>query len=161
MRHTLIRRFTAETHKLRRKETDGDDPDERFVPINKLYKMLSPVGSPTDPSQHTQEKRATPRQEDLGISELMRPTYLPTQRLLFTQMLWGCFSDDLPPATAFHLDISTTSPDRLNPFFSFLSLSSHLVATAVHHHAYNDLPPKKISPVRFQFPSEICLHSIA
>ena len=31
MRHTLIRRFTAETHKLRRKDADGDDPDERFV----------------------------------------------------------------------------------------------------------------------------------
>ena len=33
MRQTLIRRFTAETNKLRRKDTDGDDPDERFVPV--------------------------------------------------------------------------------------------------------------------------------
>ena len=35
MRHTLIRRFTAETHKLRRKDADVDDPDERFVPTHK------------------------------------------------------------------------------------------------------------------------------
>ena len=34
MRHTLIRRFTAETNKLRRKDTDVDDPDERFVPVD-------------------------------------------------------------------------------------------------------------------------------
>ena len=31
MRHTLIRRITTETQKFRRKDTDVDDPDERFV----------------------------------------------------------------------------------------------------------------------------------
>ena len=33
MRHTLIRRFTTETNKFRRKDVDSDDPDERFVPL--------------------------------------------------------------------------------------------------------------------------------
>ena len=33
MRHTLIRRFTAETHRLRRRDTEGEDPDERSVVI--------------------------------------------------------------------------------------------------------------------------------
>ena len=31
MRHTLIRRFTVETHRLRRKDTDNEDPEERSV----------------------------------------------------------------------------------------------------------------------------------
>ena len=31
MRHTLIRRFTAETSRLRRKDADSEDPEERFV----------------------------------------------------------------------------------------------------------------------------------
>lgn len=34
MRQNLIRRFTAETNKLRRKDTDVDDPDERLVSVN-------------------------------------------------------------------------------------------------------------------------------
>ena len=42
MRQTLIRRFTAETSKLRRKDTDGDDPDERFVPVDKP--LVSSIG---------------------------------------------------------------------------------------------------------------------
>ena len=33
MRHTLIRRFTAETQRLRRRDTDGEDPEERSVVI--------------------------------------------------------------------------------------------------------------------------------
>ena len=37
MRQTLIRRFTTETNKLRRKDTDGDDPDERFVPVDEPF----------------------------------------------------------------------------------------------------------------------------
>lgn len=83
MRHTLIRRFTAETQKLRRKDTDGDDPDERFVPVDEtINSSRMPL---TDASQHTQENRATPRQENLGILESMRLA----QQLYFTRSIWG------------------------------------------------------------------------
>ena len=45
MRQTLIRRFTAETNKLRRKDTDGDDPDERFVPVDEPFISSSGMDS--------------------------------------------------------------------------------------------------------------------
>lgn len=70
MRHTLIRRFTTDTHKLRRKDADGEDPDERLVPLDR---PLAAVDLLTDALQHTQEKRATPGQEDFGILESMNP----------------------------------------------------------------------------------------
>lgn len=34
MRQTLIRRFTTDAHKLRRKDADGEDPDERLAPVD-------------------------------------------------------------------------------------------------------------------------------
>ncbi len=40
MRHTLIRRFTAETNKFRRRDMESDDPDERFVPVNDQHWIL-------------------------------------------------------------------------------------------------------------------------
>ena len=45
MRQTLIRRFTTETNKLRRKETDGDDPDERFVTVDEPFISSSGMDS--------------------------------------------------------------------------------------------------------------------
>lgn len=35
MRHNLIRRFTTDTYKLRRKDADGEDPEERSVPTDR------------------------------------------------------------------------------------------------------------------------------
>lgn len=52
MRHNLIRRFTTDPHKVRRKETDGEDPEERSVPVDELAAALDTL---TDALQHAQE----------------------------------------------------------------------------------------------------------
>ena len=73
MRHTLIRRFTAETHRLRRKDADGDDPDDRSVLCHPRQHSLPRLTHP----QHPQEQRATPRQEDPGILEPVTAVHPP------------------------------------------------------------------------------------
>lgn len=124
MRHTLIRRFTAETQKLRRKDTDGDDPDERFVPVDEtINSSRMPL---TDASQHTQENRATPRQENLGILESMRLA----QQLYFTRSIWGGPSvlpeDPGQQSSCFPSPLDETFHEGSSQPFS---TSSHLVSS--------------------------------
>ena len=118
MRNTLIRRFTTETQKLRRKDTDGDDPDERFVPVDEP--AAAAAESITDPSQHPQEERAAPWQEDLGILELMRLA----QRLFSIESLLDYLLAAFIPqhpgqrsSFGFH-PVTATLYDRLYPFIS-------------------------------------------
>ena len=130
MKHTLIRRFTTDTHKLRRKDADGEDPDERLVP---LVGPLAVVDFQTDALQHTQEKRAASGQEDLGILEPMNGSHLP-------KVSWTILRVSVPPTNpeqrvpAFQL-ISTTSHGRLSPFISSgQSLSVSLFLPPSPHH---------------------------
>ena len=44
MRHNLIRRFTTDNHKLRRKDADGEDPEERSVPIDRPAAAVGNLG---------------------------------------------------------------------------------------------------------------------
>ncbi len=134
MRHTLIRRFTADTNKLRRRDADGEDPDERLVPVDG---PLAAVDVPTDASQYTQEKRATPGQEDFGILKPMRlpnGSYPPNS---FGLLLSGslCHQQTLDSeSTAFH-PISATfhNPSLLSQLISTTALSS--AVTSSRHHS--------------------------
>lgn len=104
MRHTLIRRFTTDTHKLRRKDADGEDPDERSVPVDEPLAAVDPL---TDDLQHTQEKRATPGQENPGILEPMRPS----KGSCLPRIMWTILGVSVPPT---------------NPWTAVLNFPSHL-----------------------------------
>lgn len=143
MRHTLIRRFTTETQKLRRKDTDVDDPDERFVLVDESAAAAAAAESMTDASQHTQEERAAPWQEDPGILELMRPALLSRSFLpkVFWTILW-LFVLPTHPGQRSSFDLP---PHHGNP--SQPSLPFHLVSSRLENlpqpppSLYHDLPP--------------------
>ena len=133
MRHTLIRRFTTETHKLRRKDADGEDQDERLVPLGG---PLAAADCQTDALQHTQEKRAASGQEDLGILEPMR---LPNGSLIYPKSLGLSFGLSVPPTnpgqrfSAFpaHLDNLSQPPQ---PFHLIWTVSLSLSLPPSPHH---------------------------
>lgn len=151
MRHTLIRRFTAETQKLRRKDTDGDDPDERFVPVDEtINSSRMPL---TDASQHTQENRATPRQENLGILEPMRLA----QQLYFTRSIWGGPSvlpeDPGQQSSRFPSLDETFHEGSSQPFSTSSRLDDLPHSTAVRHHPTTNQPHPVTLPTTYPLSS--------
>ena len=151
MRHTLIRRFTTETNKLRRRDADGEDPEERLVPVDG---PLAAVDVLTDASQYTQEKRATPGQEDFGI---LKPMRLPNGSYV-AEVSWIIIGVSAP---------STTHGQRIFCFPSHLTNLSQPVSTLSTHlddrslslppSPYHDLTPTR-HPVSSSF--SICMDRI-
>lgn len=136
MRHTLIRRFTADTNKLRRRDADGEDPDERLVPVDG---PLAAVDVLTDASQYTQEKRAAPGQEDFGI---LKPMRLPNGSYM-VKVFWLIIIGASVPSTKpgqrivcfpSHLDNLSQPVSTLLPHLDDRSLfHRHLITTSLRN----------------------------
>ena len=149
MRHTLIRRFTTETQKLRRKDTDVDDPDERFVLVDESAAAAA-AESISDASQHTQEERAAPWQEDPGILELMRPALL--SRSFLSKVLWTIlwlFVLPTHPGQRSSFDL----PSR-QPLTTVSTLSSRLISSRKSSSTATVTIPRPPTLIHFQSKSK-------
>ena len=107
MRQNFIRRFTNETQKLRRRDTDTEEPDERYVTgINsKRFNSLIVL------SQYTHEEHPALGQEVSGNTEPMSAS--PVSRLVMLRSPYSTTARYVAPT------LSTTIPHRDINHFCF------------------------------------------